>query len=76
MKHPDGSMEQFHNRVRVMLSGLDDSAYPKGLREFNPFSAKLWKKGGLGRMTAFLHAPEQVAQCIWQAVLDYEASND
>ena len=70
--HPDGSLQQFDNRMRIIMTGLDDEAFPPALREDNPHSAALWTEGGAGRLLAFIRAPDAVRQAIWQAVLDYE----
>ena len=67
--HPDGSLDQFRNRMRIILN-LDDSAFPPKLREDNPTSAELWARGE--RLRAFIHAPDAVAQAIWRALTNYE----
>ena len=65
-------MRKFHNRVRI-IANLDDSAFPESEREVNPTSWFYWREGRpLSKIYAFIHAPDKVAQSIWQAVLEYE----
>lgn len=72
IQHPDGSMQQFDNRMRIIMTGLSDEAFPPALRDDNPHSAALWAEGMAGRLLAFIRAPDAARQAIWQAVLDYE----
>ena len=71
-QHPDGSLQQFDNRMRILIN-LEDEAFPPELREDNPHSAFLWTTGMAGRLLAFIRAPDAVRTAIWQAILDYEA---
>jgi len=70
-RHLDGTMEQFDNRMRILMN-LDDEAFPPALRDDNPHSAGLWAKGMADRLLAFIRAPDAVRKSIWRAVLDYE----
>ena len=74
VQHPAGSMQQFDNRMRILMN-LDDEAFPPALREDNPHSAALWAEGMAGRLLAFIRAPDAVRKAIWQAVLDYESAD-
>lgn len=74
IQHPDGSMQQFDNRMRILMN-LDDEAFPPALREDNPHSAALWAEGMAERLLAFIRAPDAVRQAIWQALLDHENSD-
>ena len=71
-QHPDGSLLQFDNRMRILMN-LEDEAFPPKLREDNPHSAALWTLGTASRLLAFIRAPDAVRTAIWQAILDYEA---
>ena len=51
--HHDGTMAQFDNRMRIMLTGLDRSAFPAELREENPICAALWDNEGGDRLLGF-----------------------
>ena len=71
-RHPDGSAQQFDNRMRILMN-LDDDAFPPELRDDNPHSARLWAEGREQRLLAFIRAPDAVRAAICRAVLDYEA---
>ena len=62
----------FSNRLRILIWSLPKDAYPEGEREDNPLSAANWDKSGTHRITAFIQASDNVADAIWQAVLEYE----
>ena len=70
--HPDGTLDQFDNRMRIMLTGLDRDAFPPALRDANPLCARLWDNEGADRLLAFIRAPDAVQQAIWAALLEYE----
>ena len=70
-QHPPGSLEQFDNRMRILLN-LDLDVFPAELRKDNPTSAALWLEGGANRLLAFIRAPDPVRAAIWRALLDYE----
>ena len=75
-RYPDGSMTQFDNRMRILMH-LPAETWPENLVAANPHSAGLWyaqSRLHIGnRLLAFIRAPDNVRQILWQAVLDYEA---
>lgn len=66
-----GLMQQFDNRMRILMN-LDDEAFPPKLRADNPTSAGLWAEGREKRLLAFIQAPDAVREEIWKALIEYE----
>ena len=65
-------MRIFQDRVRRLMFSVPVGGYLYDEEKYNPKIMQDWQRGGLSRITAFLHMPDDEAKKVWQTLIDQE----